>query len=243
MRLRFASVLSPALAAPVLVPALALALSLPAVPAHADLFIHSDDYKDGEEIVGVFFGDEEYAKLVDDFERNGQQFDWGWALTPDWESAAARADSDDSAKGKKKGFFGRFKKRGPEPEQEPKELGFDLADYRTVRVPKVENFSGIMKDDELASVRESLELAMKQVGLEPVESGPADLELSAAVVDINREGGGFGLIQVDPFIEIEVRLHDLKNDRDLLLIRNQKHGDTPTDAALEYASQIAIFLR
>ena len=237
MRLRPASVLSPALAAP----ALALVLSLPAAPARADLFIHSDDYKDGEEIVGVFFGDEEYAKMVDDFERNGQQFDWGWALTPGWAQKAATAESDQGKK--KKGFFGRFKNRGPEPEQEPKELGFDLADYKTVRVPEVKNFSGIMKDDELASVRESLELAMKQAGLEPVESGPADLELSAAVVDINREGGGFGLIQVDPFIEIEIRLRDLDNDRDLLLLRNQEHGDTPTDAALEYASQIAIFLR
>jgi len=243
MRLRFPSALSPTLAAPALVPALVLALSLPAVPAHADLFIHSDDYKDGEEITGVFFGDEEYAKLVDDFERNGQQFDWGWALTPGWQSATDRAQADQGKK-KKKGFFGRFKGHGgPEPEQEPRELAFDLGDYQTVRVPKVENFSGIMKDDELASVRESLELAMKQAGLEPVESGPADLELSAAVVDINREGGGFGLIQVDPFIEIEIRLRDLKNDRDLLLIRNQEHGDTPTDAALEYASQIAIFLR
>ncbi len=231
------SALSPGLAVPVL----AIVLSLPAVPARAELYIHSDDYKDGEEITGVFFGDAEYSKMVDDFERNGQQFDWGWALTPDWQEAASRADS---AKGKKKkGLLGRFKSRGPEPEQEPKELGFDLGDYKTVRVPKVENFAGIMKDDELASIRESLKLAMKQLGLEAVDSGPADLELSAAIVDLNREGGGFGLIQVDPFIELEVRLRDLKNDRDLLLLRNQKHGDTPTDAALEYASQIAIFLR
>jgi hypothetical protein len=240
MSLRLVSARRAALAAPILAPALAFMLSLPAVPARADVFIHSDDYKDGEEITGVFFGDEEYAKLVDDFERNGQEFDWGWALTPDWEAKSAAAA--DQGK-KKKGFFGRFKNRGPEPEQEPDELAFDLGDYQTVRVPAVENFSGIMKDDELASVRESLELAMKQAGLKPVESGPADLELSAAVVDINREGGGFGLIQVDPFIEIEIRLRDLENDRDLLLLRNQEHGDTPTDAALEYASQIAIFLR
>ena len=242
MRLHLVPILRTALAAPILALPLAFVLSLPAAPARAEVFIHSDDYKDGEEITGVFFGDEEYAKMVDDFERNGQQFDWGWALTPGWESAAARAESPDEGK-KKKGFFGRFKSHGPEPEHEPDELAFDLADYKTVRVPEVKNFSGIMKDDELASVRESLELAMKQVGLEPVESGPADLELSAAVVDINREGGGFGLIQVDPFIEIEIRLRDLDNDRDLLLLRNQKHGDTPTDAALEYASQIAIFLR
>jgi hypothetical protein len=190
-------------------------------PAQAkkDVYADTDDYKDGEEIVDVFFGEAEYSILVEDFERNGEELDWGWALTPEWESGSRKL------------------------ENEPKQLAFDLSSYSTVRIPEVENFAGIMKDDELASVRESFELAVKQLGLEAVRSGDADLELKAVVVDINRKGGGFGLIKVDPFIEMEVRLRDLGRDRDLLLIRNQEHADTPDDAALDFASQLARFLR
>lgn len=210
-----------------------------AAPAGADLFVESDDYKDGEEIVDVFLTADEYSKMVDDFERKGQSFDWGWALTPKWEAAANQEPSEQP---KKKRFFRRGG-GGPKPESEPEVLAFDLSDYSTVLVPEIENFSGIMKDDELESVRQSFELAVKQMGLEPVRSGSADLELKAVVVDINREGGGFGLIQIDPFIEIELRLRDLTQGRDLLLIRNQEHGDTPDSAALEFASQLAQFLR
>lgn len=50
-----------------------------ALPALADVFIKSDDYKEGEEVVGKFLTDADYALMTDDFERNGQEFDWGWA--------------------------------------------------------------------------------------------------------------------------------------------------------------------
>ena len=217
--------------------------ALPATPAFADdTFIESDDYKEGEEIVGVFLGDEEYAKMVEDIERGGQEFDWGWVLTPGWEERAASAEATEEEPKKKRGFFRRRGNRGPKLEQEPGELAFDLSTYGTVHV-EVENFAGIVKDEELADIRESFELGMEQLGLEVVESGPADLDLDVAVVDINREGGGFGLIQVDPFIELEVRIRESGSGEDLLLIRNQEHGDTPNKAALETASQITMFLR
>lgn len=217
-------------------------LVLPGTPALADdAFIESDDYREGEEIVGVFLGDDEYAKMVEDIERGGQEFDWGWVLTPRWaETASAEAAEEEPEK--KRGFFRRRGKRGPKLEQEPDELAFDLSAYDTVAI-EVENFAGIMKDDELDDLRESFALAMERFGLEPATGGSADLELGVAVVDINREGGGFGLIQIDPFIELEVRLREAGSGRDLVLIRNQEHGDTPTDAALEMASQIAMFLR
>lgn len=223
---------------------LAFALfALPAVPAFADdSFIESDDYVEGEEIVGVFLGDEEYARMVEDIERGGQELDWGWVLTPTWEQRAASADAAEEEPKKKRGFFRRRGNRGPKLEQEPKELAFDLSAYDTVSV-EVENFAGIVKDDELADLRESFVLAMEQLGLEAVESGPADLDLDVAVVDINREGGGFGPIQVDPFIELEVRIQESDTGRDLLLIRHQKHGDTPNAAALETASMMTMFVR
>ena len=50
-----------------------------AVPAHAaDTFVESDDYKDGEEIVNVFLKADDYRSMVEDIERNGEAFDWGW---------------------------------------------------------------------------------------------------------------------------------------------------------------------
>ena len=54
-----------------------LALAFPAV-SKADKFIKSDDYKDGDEIVGKFLTDAEYQLMVDDVERNDEEFDWTW---------------------------------------------------------------------------------------------------------------------------------------------------------------------
>lgn len=222
-----------------------LALHLGAAAGHAaDSFIESDDYKEGEEIVNVFLKDDDYRIMADDFERRGQSFDWGWALTPRWESQAAAADSGDDSE-TKKGVLGRFRGRGgPKLENEPAELAFDVTSYRTVRIPEVQNFSGIMKPEELAAVRDALVLGMEQLGLQVVEGGEgADLELAVAVVDVNREGGGVGWIQVEPFIELELRLKELSGDRNLLLIRNQEHADTPERSALEFANQLVLFLR
>lgn len=52
-----------------------------AVPVWAgnDTFIQSDDYKDGEEVVGKFLQDDDYKIMTEEFERNDQEFDWGWA--------------------------------------------------------------------------------------------------------------------------------------------------------------------
>jgi hypothetical protein len=49
--------------------------------------------------------------------------------------------------------------------------------------------------------------------------------------------------RIDPFIEIELRLRDLKAGRDLLLLRNQAHSGTPTDAARRYATLLVRFLQ
>lgn len=205
------------------IPALALAAALllaggPAAFA-ADTFIKSDDYEEGEEITGVFLTDEHYSVMVNDLERRGQGFDWGWVLTPG-------------------GSPDRTHKK------EPKELGFSVSDYATIRIPEVQNFAGIMKDEELAQVRDAFVLAAEQLGLEVVGTGgEADLELAVAIVDVNREGGGFGIFKVDPFIEMELRLRDLAADRDLMLLRHQKHSEDPEGSALETANMLVQFLR
>jgi hypothetical protein len=201
--------------------ALAAALLLAGGPAAfaADTFIKSEDYEEGEEITGVFLTDEHYGVMVNDLERRGQGFDWGWVLTPG-------------------GSPDRTHKK------EPKELGFSISDYATIRIPEVQNFAGIMKDEELAQVRDAFVLAAEQLGLEVVGTGgEADLELAVAIVDVNREGGGFGIFKVDPFIEMELRLRDLAGDRDLMLIRHQKHSEDPEGSALETANMLVQFLR
>jgi hypothetical protein len=215
--------------------ALTLAVAVPA--RAADAFTDSDDYKDGEEIKNVFLHDAEYRIMVEDFERNGQEFDWGWALTPGWQGAEAAPEPQPKRRFGKGGG-------GSKLVQEPKQLGFDIKEYSTLSIAEVKNFSGLMSPDELASIRQAFVLGFEQLGLQVVAAGaPADLELSLGLVDVNREGGGFGWVQVDPFIEIELRLHDTANDRDLLLIRNQEHGDDPEKAALQYANQVVIFFR
>lgn len=195
--------------------------------AHADdLFIDSGDYKKGEEIVSVFLQDEHYRIMVEDLERRGQDFDWGWALTERWQE---RRTTDKKIK----------------PRSKADDLAFDLSEYGTVRIPEVENFAGIIKDDELAEVRDAYVLAAEQLGLEVTGTGgPADLELAVAIVDVNREGGGFGPFKIDPFIEMEFRLRELGGEeRDLLLVRHQKHSKTPGGSALETANMLTQFMR
>lgn len=52
------------------------------VPVVADTFIKSDDYTEGEEVVGKHLNDDDYRLMIDDLERNGEDFDWGWVKAP-----------------------------------------------------------------------------------------------------------------------------------------------------------------
>jgi hypothetical protein len=208
---------------PALLPALALALGLAlcAGPAFAadDVYTDSDDFKEGEEITGVFLTEEHYRVMVEDLERRGQGFDWGWVLTPGGSTAQA-------------------------PKKKVRELGFAVSDYGTIRIPAVKNFAGIVRDEELAEIRDAFVLAAEQLGWEVAGTeGAADLELAVAIVDVNREGGGFGIFKIDPFIEMEIRLRDLGTDRDLMLLRHQKHSKSPEGSALETANMLVQFLR
>jgi hypothetical protein len=48
---------------------------------------------------------------------------------------------------------------------------------------------------------------------------------------------------VEPFIELEVRLRDVRTGENLLLLRNQAHSTTSDEAALRYADTLVKFLR
>lgn len=203
----------------------------------AEYFVESDDYKDGEEIVNVFLKEPEYQKMVEDIERNGEAFDWGWVKTAD----AAPAAEEPAGKGGK--LLKRLKRGGLNP-AEPKNLGFSLGSYKTVSIPKIENFSGLIPPTLQDEVRENFILAMKEVGLEVVPEGKsADLELKAAIVDVKRDSTYIYFANVDPFIELELRLKDTKAGEDLMLLRSQSHSSTPADASLNYASSLLKFLR
>jgi hypothetical protein len=53
-----------------------------AVPVVADIFLKSDDYTEGEEVVGKHLNDGDYGLMIDSLERNGEEFDWGWVKAP-----------------------------------------------------------------------------------------------------------------------------------------------------------------
>jgi hypothetical protein len=219
---------------------LLLILPLIASPLHAqDTYIDSDDYKDGEEIVNVFFHEPEYRLMVEDIERNDESFDWGWVKT-----AQATAENPPPTDGKK-GRFSRLLSHLPKPGRmnpaEPGALGFDLHSYKTVSI-SVQSFAGLVKPATLDAVREAFTLAAQQLGLAVVKEG-ADLELGVAIVDIKRDSTYAYVATIEPFIELEMRLRDVHKGENLILIRNQAHSTTPEDAAFRYADVLIKFLR
>ena len=216
--------------------ALLAALIAAGTPAQAaDYFIDSDDYTEGEEIINVFLKADDYKMMVEDIERNGETFDWGWVKTAE---AAAQPASEEKPKGMK-----RFRGRGSNP-AEPKNLGFALSSYKTVSIPKVENHAGLIPPSLPEEVRESFALAMKEAGLTVVDEGKkADLELKLAIVDHKSDSTYIYFANVDPFIELEMRLRDTATGENLILLRNQAHSSTPANAALNYAGTLLKFLR
>jgi hypothetical protein len=176
-------------------------------------FLKSDDH--GNELVGKFLTDQDYGVMIDNLERNGVEFDWGWVKTPD----------------------GKLKK--------PKVLGFDLASYKTVSVPAVQDFSDSLSPELAAKVHEAFVRAVKGLGLEVAADGDksAGLELGVAIIDLKRERTYAYVAMIDPFIKLEIRLKDAKTGENLLLVRNRSHSETPESAALKMASQMMKFLR
>lgn len=178
-----------------------------------DTFINSGDYKDGEEIIGVVLGDEDYTLMIADIERNGSDFNWGWVKATDGKPA------------------------------KPKTLAFDITEYRRVRIPAVVNKSMKVAPGIEDSVHEALSQAMALLDLEVVDDDSADLELEVAVVDYKSDSTFIWVATLDPFLELEGRLRAVESGETLFLFRHQEHGGTPAAAAGDTAGQIAGFLR
>lgn len=186
---------------------------LVASAAAGDVFTKSDDYKEGEEVVGKFLKDEDYKLMVDDVERNEVDFDWLWVKTAD----------------------GKLKSK-------VKNLGFDLAAMKTISIPEVKSLhKGMIPAGFADKVRESLVSGAKELGLEVVASG-GEVELAAALVDYKQDSTFVYFGNVKPFIELEMKL-TAKSGEVLARIRHQAHGDSAETAGFNLAERFVRFFR
>jgi hypothetical protein len=177
-------------------------------------FLDSDDYRDGEEVVGVLLGDDEYALMIEGIEFRGIEFDWTWYKA-------------DYAKPRK-----------------PTRLLFRAADYGTVRVAPVTNHSPAVAPGVEEEVRELFVHAMERLGLRVAADGEeAALELDVAIVDYKADSTYIFVGNVDPFIELEVRLRETATGEPLLLVRNQDHNSTPVLGAADTAGALIRVLQ
>ncbi len=179
--------------------------------------------------------------MVEDIQRNDTAFDWGWVLTPGFQdSGPPPADT------RHKALRWIPRRNTQQLVQEPRQLGFDLNDYRTIYIPPVENFAGIMKEDLLASIRDSFIEGVKMFGLEVVTTRQSSgLELRLATLDQMRDVANVPVygIRVQPFLLLELQLIDLETNQKLVLLRNRKHGNSVAEAALNFADDLVKFLR
>jgi hypothetical protein len=168
-----------------------------------------------EELVGKFLTDQDYGMMVDSLERNDVEFDWGYVKTAD----------------------GKLKKI--------KALGFDLASYKTVRIPAVQDFSDSLSPDLATKTHDGFERMAKSLGLEVVapDAKDAGLELGVAIIDLKREKTYAYVAMIDPYVKLEIRLRAVASGENLLLLRNRSHSDTPESASLRAATQLLKFLK
>jgi hypothetical protein len=46
-----------------------------------DTFLKSDDYKEGDEVIGKHLTDDDYRLMIEEVERNDAEWDWAWVKT------------------------------------------------------------------------------------------------------------------------------------------------------------------
>lgn len=168
-----------------------------------------------DELVGKFLTDQDYGVMISDVKRNDVELDWCWVKCAD----------------------GKLVKK-------PKALGFDVASYKTVRIPEVKDFSDSLSPELAKKVHEAFERAAKGLNLEVVADGAAaGLELGVAIIDLKRERTYAYVAMIEPYIKLEIRLKAVANGENLLLIRDRSHSVTPEDAATKLAGEMMKFLR
>ncbi len=183
--------------------------------ASGDSYLRSDEYQEGEEITNVYFKEPEYALIREEFEYRGMEFDWAWF---------------------KGSYGGRRGKQFLGP-------SFNISDYSTARVVIAGNFSPSLEDGLEEGVKGYFVKAFERLGLTVTEAGTADLELGIAIVDYKSDQTYAFVAMIDPFIELEVRLRDMRAGEDLVLIRNQDHNSTPLEGAGDTAAYLMAMLK
>lgn len=188
-------------------------------PRGDESFLDSNEYKDKDEVVDVFLKNDDYRLMVEDIKRNGEEFDWGWVKTAAPSGGRRRSNP-----------------------AKPQNLGFSLASFKTVSIPKVENFAGLVPPKTTDEVHDCFVQAMKAARLE-VTDDAADLELAVAIVGYDKDPTFLHTGRLDPYIELELRLTKYGSSENLLLLRSRTSGTTPADAAFDYAGALVKFLR
>lgn len=116
--------------------------------------------------------------------------------------------------------------------------GFDMHKYKTARLVVKDDF-GVLDPDFIKYVRTLFESVAKRLGLRIVAAGaPADVELGFDVVDYDSESHYAFVTMVQPQVELEVRVRDLKTGQDVFLVRNEEHDATPKAAVTETAQDL-----
>lgn len=189
-----------------------LTLALPSA-GYADKFTQSDDYKDGQEITGKFLVDAEYQLMVDDVERNDEEFDWTWVYA---EKPAKPKNLKFSLQGKKV-FI-------------PEVPNFAGLAAKNLPAAVKENFGEAMKFLGAELVADAA-AADYELGMAVVD---ADLEGGGWAPYVGK---------ITPSVELEIRLKDLKSGQNLLLVRSQEHSSDVDQAVLSFADELSKFLR
>lgn len=181
--------------------------------APTNTYLASDDYKDSDEITNTFLNDADYAKMVADVSRGGAEFDWGWV--------PGKIDSDGDIQS----------------------LGFSVGHYHSIYLSPIVDDTGSFDDTVKKALSAGFHKMAARFGWKVVSSKQrADLVLGAHIVDYKADKTYAFVTWIDPFVEIELRMSDRRRGKDLLLLREQKHGTTPAIAARKYARMVYLLL-
>ncbi|MBI2569236.1 MAG: hypothetical protein HYV63_19630 [Candidatus Schekmanbacteria bacterium] len=167
-----------------------------------------------QEVTGRFLTDAEYRIMAEELERNDAELDWGWA----------------------KAATGR--------EYRPRELAFDLRPYKSVRIAMIDSVARQVYPDVEDVVEYHFEAMMKRFGLAIVADpeAPVEVELGLAVVDLSVTPTYAFVTTIPPFIELELRLRELKSGDTLLLIRHQETSSSIGAATSDWVNRLVELL-
>lgn len=119
----------------------------------------------------------------------------------------------------------------------------DLGQYKTAHVVIKDDF-GVMNPDFTDYVSDVFTALAKRLDIKVVDAkSPADLELGVDIIGYDPDQHYAFVTMIDPSVELEMRVRDIKSGKDLYLARNTEHGDDPKAAVSETAHDLLDMLR